>query len=533
MEKSPTFKQILRDNIDKLTAAAGWPEVKYQIEYPPSPEMGDHSCNVAMVLARALKKNPLEIAGEIRGRLAPLLAGAIEKIEAVRPGFLNFYLTEKFLGGEIKKILAEQENFGRRTAEKKLKIQVEFISANPTGPLTLANARGGFSGDVLANVLDLAGHEVFREYYVNDFGEQIRRLGHSILKDEEAQYRGDYIDELADRLPAAMAEKKDAGQIGPWAAEIILREYIKPAVAMIGIKFDNFFSEKQLHADGETDRMLEYLKEKGLAYRQDGAWWLKTAAGEEGDDKDRVLVKTNGDKTYFLSDIAYHWDKFHRRDFDKSINFWGADHHGYVPRLKSAMSFLGCPGRVEILLMQMMRLVEGGREIKMSKRQGIYVLLTDLVKEVGLDVTRFFFLMHANNKAMDFDLQLAREKSSKNPVYYVQYAHARICSILKKIEELKIRESGESGAMHPTEKKLAAELIRWPELVEEVAENYEVQKICFYAVSLADKFHDFYEKCPVIENGGADKFRLELIKAGLQVLKNCLACLGVSAPERM
>ncbi|MFC1622396.1 arginine--tRNA ligase [Patescibacteria group bacterium] len=543
-------KSIIKNEINQvLKKHFNLENVNFSIEYPPQSKMGDYSCNVAMILARLdssqarqakkLKKNPLELAEKIKNFVAPAFRPDINKIEVVKPGFINFYLTDKFLQKGIKEILKKKNKFGQRKADKKLKIQVEFISANPTGPLTLANGRGGFSGDVLANVLKLTGHKVEREYYINDIGNQIIKLGHSVLKDDQAEYSGKHIDELGKSI-----KEKDPEKIGLKSAQIILKKYIQPTAIKAGIKFDNYFSERKLHESGKIDKMFKVLKKKDLVYEKDGAWWLKTSPEispeispeKKNDDKDRVLIKSDKTKTYFLADIAYHWNKFHDRKFNKVINLWGADHHGYVARMKSAMAMLGYPDQLEILLMQMMRLVENGKEKKMSKRAGVYVLLEELIDEVGLDVTRFFFLMHSNNKAMDFDLSLAKEKSKKNPVFYVQYAHARIFSIIKKTSSLSCHpdESRDLGFhIHKTEKELIKELIKWPDLILEVAQNYEVHKICFYSMSLADKFHDFYENCQVIENNKVNKYRLEIIKATQQVLQNTLSCLGIDAPEKM
>lgn len=502
-------------------------DINFQVEYPPQAELGDYSSSVAMALSKKLKKKPLEVGEEL---VKELKDKYFEKIEVVPPGFINFYLNKETLIKGVDEVLKEEDKYGKGKPEKKLKIQVEFISANPTGPLTLANGRGGFSGDVLANILEMAGHKVEREYYVNNFGEQVRKLGHSILKDKEAEYKGEYIDELNKRLAKEKIDKKDIAQVGIWGAGIILEEMIKPAVARAGIKFDRWFYEKDLHDNGEVDKMLKELKKKKLVYEKDGALWLKTDDNNDEEDKDRVLVKSNGDKTYFAADIAYHFDKFRKRKFDRVINLWGADHHGYVPRMKGAVALLGYPGQLDILLMQLIRLIENGKEVRMSKRKGVYVELEELIDKVGIDVTRFFFLMHSNNKAMDFDLKLAGEKSSKNPVYYVQYAHARICSIIAKT---KGHKAGEEKEMEEAEKELIKELLKWPELVSEVAQNYEVHKIPFYAISLADRFHDFYEKVRVIENDQVIKSRVELIRAAKQVLANVLSVLGVGAPEKM
>lgn len=556
-----TIKTTLKKQIKQvLQKKYNLADFDFQISYPPNANMGDYSCNVAMILAKELKKNPSQIAEEIIGALKQINIKTKEQIFAeikiANPGFINFYLSEKFLQKNLKNIL--KKNLPHRQAREKKnkeKIMMEFISANPTGPLTLANGRGGFTGDVLANVLKLVGNIVEREYYVNDVGNQINVLGHSILKDEQAQYTGEYIDTLEKEIELdpdfRQDDKKNVNTVGQKAAQIILEKYIKPIIKKAGIEFDNFFAESELHDSGSVEKMLAVLKKKDLVYEKDGAVWLKTTDNESTDDKDRVLIKSDGSKTYFLADIAYHFNKLHDRKFDKVINLWGADHHGYVARMKQAVALLGYPGQLEVLLMQMVRLIKDGQEFKMSKRAGVYVTLEELIDMVGLDVTRFFFLMHSNNKTMDFDLNLASEKSNKNPVFYVQYAHARICSILEKISTLTVipTEMEESikeiprlmttkkiarDELKKEEKELIKELIKWPEIIEEVAENYEVHKICFYAIALSDKFHDFYENCRVIDaNNLVNDFRLNLIQATKLVLENTLKTLGVSAPEKM
>ncbi len=524
MTTKDTIKQQIKQVLIKKYQL---PNFEFAVNYPPSSTMGDYSVNVAMLLAKDLKKNPFELAKELAQELA--IQKMWQKVVALEPGFINFYLAEKKLQENLKNILKEKEKFGNLKNVEKKKIMLEFISANPTGPLTLANGRGGFTGDVLANVLTLAGNKVEREYYVNDVGNQIKVLGHSVLKDEQAQYKGEYIDELKKEIKAI-----DPKQVGKEAAQIILKKYIQPVIKKAGIKFDKYFLESELHEGGSVEKMLTVLKKKDLVYEKDGAVWLKTTDKKSADDKDRVLIKSDGSKTYFLADIAYHFNKLHDRKFDEVINLWGADHHGYVARMKQAVALLGYPGQLEVLLMQMVRLIKDGQEFKMSKRAGVYVTLEELVDMVGLDVTRFFFLMHSNNKTMDFDLNLASEKSSKNPVFYVQYAHARICSILNKASDLEVSNVKIKDNLHLAERELLTALIKWPEIVEEVAENYEVHKICFYAIALSDKFHDFYENCRVIdENNLVNEFRLNLIQATWQTLKNVLKTLGVSAPEKM
>ncbi len=521
-------KHTIKEQVDQvLLQKFNLKNIDYNIDYPPQAKLGDYSLNVAMLLAKKVQKNPLEIGEIIKNELQEKKLDFVDKIEVIKPGFINIFLTEDYLKQTVDKIFKKGKKFGEQKDKNKQKIQIEFISANPTGPLTLANGRGGFTGDVLANILKLNGHKVQKEYYVNDYGNQIRVLGHSVLQDKEAQYRGEYIEKLRKKVNL----NQDPFSVGIEASQIIIEGQIKPAVKKMDIDFDNWFSEREMHEKGEVEMALKFLKEKNLTQEKDGAVWLKSQESAENEDKERVLVKSNGDKTYFLADIAYHWDKFAKRKFNKVINIWGADHHGYVARLKNAVALMGYPNQLEIILMQLVRLIKNGQEFKMSKREGNFVLIKDLIEEVGLDVVRFFFLMYANNKHMDFDLDLAKERSSKNPVFYVQYAHARICSLIEKAKGLKKEENKKS--LEPAEKELIKELLKWPELVQEVADNYEVHKVAFYAISIADKFHDFYERCRVIENDKIIEKRLQIVMATQQVLQNVLGCLGVNAPQKM
>ena len=461
-----------------------------------------------------------------------------EKIEVAPPGFLNFWLAEKSLQNIIAEINEKQNNFGDSKIGKGKKIHLDFVSANPTGPVTVGNARGGSMGDVLANIFQKVGFEPYREYYVNDAGNQIRILGHSIIGDEEAQYKGKYIDDLREKI-----QKKDPDEIGSEAVKIILEEIIKPSMEKFGIKFDNYFSEKELIASGKADEAINELKEKNFIYEKEGAQWFK--ATEFGDDKDRVVVKSTGEKTYFGSDIGYHKNKF-ERGFDHLVAVWGADHHGDVTRVKGAVEALGYGGKLDILLNQLLRVIKDGKEVRISKRTGTYVSLDDLIDEVGCDATRFFFLMHSADTHMTFDLDLAKEKSEKNPVYYVQYAHARIASILsrfarsgiagRKAEGVNvISKPGGDLTLHLKERSLIFEILKFPDLVEEISKNYAVHYLPQYAIGLADKFHSFYADCKVIDktNPELTAARLEMAKAVRIVLAEVLRLMGISAPDKM
>ena len=426
---------------------------------------------------------------------------------------------------------------------------MEFISANPTGPLTVGNGRGGFYGDALANILASQGHKVRREYYINDRGEQILSLGRSIklvqkgnsasgglevgLPDQENLYRGDYINELAKQID----KKLNAEEAGQKAVELILKIYIRPAIKRLGIKFDSWFSEKSLYKGGKYGEIMESLMRQDFIYEKDGATWMKTS--QLGDSEDRVLIKKDGSETYFLSDILYHFDKFKIRKFDKVIDIWGADHHGYAPRLKAALKALGIPeDNLEIIITQLVRLVENGKEVKISKRAGTFITLEELVDEVGLDAARFFFLMYSPNTHMNFDMELAKERSKKNPVYYVQYAHARIASILAKIQNPKSKIQNPSQNLKllntRSELDLIRKLVELPEILRDIAVNYEVHRLPRYSLGLAREFHNFYEKYRVVtEDKNLTSARLGLVTATKIVLANTLNLMGIKAPDKM
>jgi len=496
------------------------------VDIPKEEKFGDYSTNVAMTLVKIIGKKPLEIAEEIKNKL---VSDNFEKIDVVAPGYVNFYLAEKYLQDKVAEIKGKKNDFGKSEIGKGKKIHLDFVSANPTGPVHLGNGRGGPFGDALANILKKSGYAAWREYYVNDYGNQIKVLGHSILKDEEAQYSGTYIDELGKRIKTT-----DPFVVGQEAAKIIVAEIIKPAMEKVGIYFDNYFSEKTLHESGEFDKVYQDLIEKDLIYEKDGAFWFR--AEKFGDEKDRVVRKTSGEVTYFGGDIAYHKNKF-ERGFDKVIDIWGADHHGDVKRVLGAIEALGYGGKADIILTQFVRVMQNREEVKMSKRKGTYVCIDDLVDEVGKDAVRFFFLMYSNDTHMTFDLDLAKERSEKNPVFYVQYAHARICSILRKAEEQKINFIGDdlSKLTHEKELSLIKELNKFPEMVEEISRTYEVHKLPYYAIKLADKLHSYYNECKVINNDdlALTKARLSLITAVRITLAETLKLIGVDAPEKM
>lgn len=521
---------LLQKSLARIQRSVFFPHfniVQIQVWRPEDKKHGDYATNVALLVAKASKKPSMEIANLLRVRFLEVGSAYFEKVDIAPPGFINFWLSREYLWTNLKNILEKEERYGELNYGQGQRINLEFISANPTGPLTLGNGRGGFLGDVLANVFNKAGFVAKREYYINDVGEQIKKLGHSVLGDSEACYKGEYIENLRKKI-----KDKDPSRVGEKAAQLIIKELIKPSVEKMGINFDVWFSEKKLYDKKETDKAIVQLTQKNLTYEKDSALWFKST--EFGDDKDRVLVKENGEKTYFVSDIAYFKNKFDRK-FDRLIYILGADHYGYVARLRAIAEVMGYESeRIDIIVMQLVRLFEAGKEVRMSKRTGNYVTLDELINEVGLDVSRFFFLMRSPGNHLNFDLDLAKEHSEKNPVYYVQYAHARICSILNQAGKIKVKDPDLPLLIHQSELTLIKELMKFPEVVEDTAQDYQVQRIPRYAMELAAVFHQFYRDCKVM---GEDEYltqaRLALIIATKSVLKNTLNLMGISAPEKM
>jgi len=507
----------------------------------PAEQFGDYATNVAMILAQQKGQKAEEVASFLSSRLREELKkggeGVIKEVMVAGPGFINFFIDEKYFWRELIKILKERKKYGSLEIGKNKKIQVEFISANPTGPLTVGNGRGGPFGDVLANVLGKAGYRTERAYYINDYGGQILALGHSVLKDSEAQYKGEYLEELQRRF-----RKGDPRIVGEKAARFILEKMIKKTIARLGIKYDKWISEKKLHQKGEVEKVLKVLDKKGLLYEKEGALWFKSS--QFGDQRDRVVVKSGAEKakTYLLGDIALHRYKFEKRKFDKAINIWGADHYGDVPGLQAGVAALGYGGRLEIILLQFVTVLEKGKPLRMSKRKGVFVTMDELLDEVGKDAVRFFFLGRAAETHLVFDLDLAKEQSEKNPVYYVQYAYARICRVLEKAGCLGklfwlyfyLKRWRPELLTQKSELLLIKQLAKFPEVVEETAKDYQVQRLPQYALELAAAFHRFYDCCRIISaEKELSRARLGLVLATKFILKNTLALMGISTPEKM
>ncbi|WP_394238652.1 arginine--tRNA ligase [Niallia oryzisoli] len=522
------------------------------LEIPKEKVNGDYSTNMAMQLARVAKKAPKMIAEELVANFDKSKA-SIEKIEIAGPGFINFYMNNSYLTDLIPAIMDAGEKYGETTVGNNEKIQVEFVSANPTGDLHLGHARGAAVGDSLCNILAKAGYDVSREYYINDAGNQINNLAlsvdaryHQALGIDkpmpEDGYHGEDIigigkklaEEFGDKF-VEMDEEERFQQFREYGLKYEMAK-LKQDLEDFRVGFDVWFSETSLYHNGKIDDALQKLRDNGYIFEQDGATWLRST--DFGDDKDRVLIKQDGSYTYLLPDIAYHRDKL-ERGFEKLINIWGADHHGYIPRMKAAIQALGYGAdTLEVEIIQLVHLYKNGEKMKMSKRTGKAVTMRDLVEEVGLDATRYFFAMRSADTHMDFDLDLAVSQSNDNPVYYAQYAHARICSILRSAEEQNLSYSTDADfSFIQAEKEIDVlkKLGEFPEAVGEAALKRMPHRISNYIFELASNFHSFYnaEKVLDLEEVEKTKARLSLIKAVQITLKNALDLIGVSAPEKM
>lgn len=520
------------------------------IDRPLEKIHGDYATNIGLRLAGILKKDACEIATQIGDLLLTQKSEIVAKVEVVHPGFLNIFLSDNFVQKQISEILKKRDKYGSVQASS-VKLQasrvlIEFIAANPTGQMHLGHGRNAFWGDALANILEKAGRKVEREYYINDAkaSNQIRELGKTAMG-EGTSYLNDYLNKKlkvkSSKLKALAKKAKDKntlyGEAGALIASEIQKDNKKFIEKKLKIKFDNWFSEeKELYDKKLVDKMHKWLKDQNLVYGKEGAEWLKMS--QFGDSEDRVIVRSDENKTptYVLPDIAYHQNKI-KRGFGRLINIWGADHQGHVKSMKAAMKMIGFDGDLDILIVQMVAIKEGGERMKLSKRKGKIVTLESLVDEVGLDSARFFYLLKSLDTQMELDLDLMRKQSSDNPVFYVQYAHARIVSIARKAKSEKRKAQKKIHLeMLSTESELdlMKELLKFPELIEEIAGDYQVHRLTHYAIGLADKFHHFYHDCKVITD---DEFltgaRLALITAVKVTLKNTLDLLGVSAPEKM
>jgi arginyl-tRNA synthetase len=529
----------------RLPADAALPAIS--IERPSRPEHGDFATNAAMQLAPVVRDAPMRIAETLRTHLGS--PNGVLAISVAPPGFLNLQLDPSWVAGRVSAIRLAAADYGRVTVAEPHRINVEFVSANPTGPLTVGNARGAFVGDLLSRVLEAVGHSVTREYYFNDFNAQVRNLGLSVLARRngdqvpEDGYHGEYVVDIATRVPdevwkAATSADADPGEaLGRWASEEV-RAGIEASLAALGVRFDVWKSEGSLHDEGWVPRALEKLRASGDIYDADGASWFR--AEQYGDEKDRVVIRSNGQPTYFASDIGYLAEKF-SRGFDELNYLWGEDHHGTVARNRAAARALGFKAEnVHYLLMAWVRFVRDGVEIGMSKRAGEFISLDELLSEIGADAARWFFGSRAPGTGIDFDIELAKKQSAENPVYYVQYAHARACSILRNASQLGIDadDAEASGLLHhPAEQALIRRLLDLPDVVADAAERRETHELTRYLLEVAQLFSQFYRDCRVLTDEPAElplsRARLALTDATRQVLANGLALLGISAPASM
>lgn len=520
------------------------------VERPPRPELGDFATNLPLRLARSLRISPMEIAQRLATLIPP--SEAIERVSVAPPGFINFTLRPAWLCQQVEAILQAGERWGNIDIGKGQRVQVEFVSVNPTGPVHVGHTRGAVLGSVLANVLKAAGYEVVREYYINDAGSQIDAFARSLLArylqafGQPAElppdgYQGQYVIDLAQELRATYGERflhlsqqEALEAVREWGLQRVLA-MIRDDLLRLGVEFDIWFSERSLYQSSHYQAAMDILRKGGyLAEREGAVWFVSTALGE---DKDNVLVRSSGLPTYFASDAAYHYNKFVVRGFDRVINIWGADHQGHVPRVKAVVQALGIdPYRLTIIIAQMVTLKRGGEMVRASKRKGELVTLGDLVDEVGPDACRYFFLARSADAQMEFDLELAKQQSQENPVYYIQYAHARMAGILRLARERGVDSAGGNVLLlkEPAELDLVRRLILLPEVVESVARTLEPHHLPHYALELATAFHWFYDHHRVITDDMAlTKARLKLVEASRQVLARTLALMGMSAPERM
>jgi arginyl-tRNA synthetase len=520
------------------------------VEHPQNPEHGDYASSFPMKLARATGVSPLKIAQDIVGLIAP--NPEIETITVAPPGFINFTLSNDWLTRQLGSILAAGDAYGNIDLGQGSRVQLEFVSVNPTGPLHVGHGRGAILGSTLANVLAAADYKVETEYYVNDAGSQIDAFYRSLYAryqqclgiDAEMPSEGYFGNYMVDLAKQIIAEEKDRflslppekalSQLGHIGLDKII-ELIKSDLEILGVNFDVWFSEQSLFDKGQYQKVMALLREGGYIGEKEGAtWFVSTALGE---DKDNVVVRSDGSPTYFASDIAYHYNKFIERKFDKVINIWGADHQGHISRMKAVVSALGVsPERLEVIISQMVTLRRGDELVRISKRSGDIITLREVMDEVGADACRFFFASRSADSQMDFDLELAKKQSADNPVYYVQYAHARIASILRLAQERKISYADGDVSLLTTEPELALirKMLLLPEMVEVVAYTLEPHHLAYYAQDLATVFHSFYMQCRVVsDDEKLTKARLKLVEAAKIVLARTLHLMGMTAPEKM
>jgi len=529
-------------------ASAALPEVL--IEHPQNPEHGDFASGLPLKLARTMKMSPMAIAEKVSEHIVP--PPQIDKIWVAEPGFINFILRDDWLSTQVESVLAAGESYGDIELGKGDRVQLEFVSVNPTGPLHVGHGRGAVLGSTLANVLTISGYAVEKEFYINDMGNQIDNFGRSLYvryrqcQNQEAAmppdgYYGNYMIDLAKEIVQeegdrflSLPESESASQLSELGTAKMLQK-IKQDLELLNVVFDNWFSETSLYKGGQYSKTMELLQSGSYIVKKENATWFESSS--LGEDKDNVLVRSNGSPTYFASDIAYHYNKFLERKFDRVIDIWGADHQGHVPRMKAVLKALNCdPEQLKVIICQLVTLRRGQEIVKVSKRSGDIITLKEVVDEVGSDACRFIFLSRSADSQMDFDIELAKRQSADNPVYYVQYAHARIASILEFAKEREIDCSQGDVSLLTTEPELTLirRLILLPEIVEQVAVTLEPHHLPYYAQDLATVFHSFYKQCRVVSNDEAlTKARLKLVTATQIALAKVLHLMGMTAPEKM
>ena len=549
MDMKEKLAAAIRAAAEQGIADGVFPEAELaavELEVPPKKEMGDFATNFAMKSAKAFHKSPRQIAEELIARIA---RDGIDRAEIAGPGFINFYLTKDVIYDGLRKAIEAGEAYGNLSNKNLPKVQVEYVSANPTGPLHVGHGRGAAVGSALVNLLRAAGYDVEAEYYINDAGNQIDHLAESVnarylqlcgqdVEVPEDGYRGQDIVETARRIREKDGDKylsmPEAERLAIFKERALAEKLaaLKEDLAAFNVQYDVWFSERTLHPD-KVNAAVEKLRANGNIYEKDGALWLRST--DYGDDKDRVVIRAGGEPTYLAADIAYHKDKF-ERGFGRVINLWGADHHGYICRVKAAIQAMGGdPEKLTVMLLQMVSLLRGGEAVKMSKRTGESVTLAELIEEVGTDAARYFFVMRSPDSQLDFDIDLAKSQSSENPVYYVQYAHARIASVFRQAAETGLKESDAFALLtDESELDLIKKIEEYPREVEKAAADLAPQRIARAAHEMASAFHSFYSRCRIMgvepELAGA---RLALAGKTAQVIRHALHILGVSAPEKM
>jgi|TARA_B110000881_G_scaffold135904_1_gene119643 arginyl-tRNA synthetase len=541
------LKLLLRENISLILSNLLYPEKEFSLMPPKKLTFGDLSSNLPLIIAKELKKKPMDIGEEILEAFNSKLPNYISKVTVTQPGFLNFEIKKSYFQNQIKTIMEQSKSFGRGHSGLDKRANVEFVSANPTGPLTIGHGRNAVLGDTVSNILEWQGYDVTREYYFNDAGRQMRILGESVearyneilgkkFSFPEDGYQGDYIKEIAQIVLNESKNKPNLEkEIFKKTAEKEIFKDIKKSLNKLGIHFNIFTNEKTFYENGDIERLLEELRSKNLIYEKDNATWFKTSA--LGKEQDRVFIKSTGEPTYRVPDTAYHKNKV-EREFDLIIDVFGADHADTYPDVLLALEALNQrTDHIKVLLYQFVTLLKEGEKVKMSTRKANYITLDYLVKEVGLDVVRYFFIMRSMNTHLDFDLDLAKDQSEKNPVFYLQYAYARICNIIKRGEssETTFNEKFNPAVLSdPEELYLLKYLIRFPDFMNLAYENLEPQNIANYLQELSSRFHKFYSHCRVLsEDSEISKARMALVKSVKVVLENGLNVLGISCPERM